>query len=219
MLRWTRTHLTYANVMATFAAVAAVGGGALAIGAVPDSKGRINACYTAKGKKKGQLRLRVSGKKCGKGQKSVTWNQTGPSGSPDTPAAVLAKVKGVDGAGSGLDADRVDGADSSAFTRSQWVVVDGDPTAPAVVRSSGGVTVTRVGADDNGTFNVVFPRDVSGCAYSATISDGTLANAQTYTFEGDITTNLSLNARTITVKTNNPISANDDQPFSLVAIC
>src|SRR5215207_70768 len=33
----------------------------------------------------------------------------GPSGSPDTPARVLEKLSGVDGAGSGLDADRVDG--------------------------------------------------------------------------------------------------------------
>jgi hypothetical protein len=38
----------------------------------------------------------------------------GPAGSPDTPAQVLEKVSTVDGAGSGLDADRVDGGDPVA---------------------------------------------------------------------------------------------------------
>lgn len=40
---------------------------------------------------------------------------TGPAGSPDTPAQVLAKIKQVDGSGSGLDADSLDGIDSSVF--------------------------------------------------------------------------------------------------------
>ena len=40
---------------------------------------------------------------------------TGPAGSPDTPAQVLAKLVQVDGTGSGLDADKLDGMDSTAF--------------------------------------------------------------------------------------------------------
>ncbi len=39
----------------------------------------------------------------------------GTSGSPDTPAQVLAKLLQVDGSGSGLDADLLDGQDSSSF--------------------------------------------------------------------------------------------------------
>src|SRR5262245_29188358 len=39
----------------------------------------------------------------------------GPPGSPDTPAMVLAKLVQVDGSGSGLDADLLDGQDSSYY--------------------------------------------------------------------------------------------------------
>jgi hypothetical protein len=51
---------------------------------------------------------------------------TGPSGSPDSPADVLAKIKTVDGAGSGLDADRLGGQDPSAFASASAAVLDGD---------------------------------------------------------------------------------------------
>jgi hypothetical protein len=41
---------------------------------------------------------------------------TGEPGAPDTPEEVLAKIKQVDGAGSGLDADTLDSAELSALT-------------------------------------------------------------------------------------------------------
>src|SRR4051812_19539726 len=41
----------------------------------------------------------------------------GPAGSPDTPAQVLAKLVQVDGAGSTLDADTLEGSDAAAFQR------------------------------------------------------------------------------------------------------
>ena len=41
---------------------------------------------------------------------------TGPQGSPDTAAQVLTKIKTVDGSGSGLDADLLDGINSDRFT-------------------------------------------------------------------------------------------------------
>ena len=43
---------------------------------------------------------------------------TGPAGSPDTSAQVLTKIKTVDGSGSGLDADLLDGIQASSFLRS-----------------------------------------------------------------------------------------------------
>jgi hypothetical protein len=43
---------------------------------------------------------------------------TGPAGSPDTAAQVLTKIKTVDGSGSGLDADTVDGLQAASFLRS-----------------------------------------------------------------------------------------------------
>ena len=75
-----RVRLTYANVMATIAAFAAIGGGAFAIGAVPDREGRIKACFVPKGKAKGDVRILVSGSKCRKGEAKVTWNQRGRRG-------------------------------------------------------------------------------------------------------------------------------------------
>jgi hypothetical protein len=80
MHRQLRVRLTYANVMATVAAFAAIGGGAFAIGAVPDREGRIKACFVPKGKVKGDVRLLVSGSKCRKGEAKVTWNQRGRRG-------------------------------------------------------------------------------------------------------------------------------------------
>lgn len=75
-----RGRLTYANVMATAAVVIAVGGGTWAIGAIPDSEGRINACYVPRDvvrtqqvgnrrvrrvvKCKGEVRLLVTGTRC-----------------------------------------------------------------------------------------------------------------------------------------------------------
>lgn len=46
----------------------------------------------------------------------------GPAGSPDTPEDILGKLQQADGAGSGLDADRIDGLDSSAFVPAGAVV-------------------------------------------------------------------------------------------------
>lgn len=79
MLGKLRDRLTYANVMATIAVFAAVGGGAFAVGAIPDGEGKINACYVPSGKKKGHVRL-VTKAKCRRGERHVAWNQRGESG-------------------------------------------------------------------------------------------------------------------------------------------
>lgn len=84
--------MTYANVTATAAMIAAVGGGALASGAIPDAEDRIPACYvpkTIKHKVKGKLRvvksagairLLVKGSRCPKGERKLSWAQRGPAG-------------------------------------------------------------------------------------------------------------------------------------------
>jgi hypothetical protein len=75
-----------ALVVSLIALVAAVSG--LAVAAVPDSSGRIAACYS---KKSGKVRLLVKGSRCPRGQKLIRWNQRGPAGvagaagSPGTP--------------------------------------------------------------------------------------------------------------------------------------
>ena len=60
----------------------------------------------------------------------------GADGSPDTAAEVLAKLVTVDGAGSGLDADRLDGSHAGAFAKLTGATFTGTLTAPNFVSSS-----------------------------------------------------------------------------------
>jgi hypothetical protein len=75
-----RATLSYANVMSTVAVFAAITGGAYAVAAIPSGGGQIDACYFKSGKKKGQVRLLVSGTKCRKGETKLAWNQQGLQG-------------------------------------------------------------------------------------------------------------------------------------------
>ena len=60
----------------------------------------------------------------------------GADGSPDTAAQVLAKLVSVDGSGSGLDADLLDGSHASAFALLSGAIFSGTVTAPNFVSSS-----------------------------------------------------------------------------------
>ncbi len=60
----------------------------------------------------------------------------GADGSPDTAAQVLAKLVTVDGAGSGLNADLLDGTQASAFARLSGASFTGAVSAPGFVSSS-----------------------------------------------------------------------------------
>jgi hypothetical protein len=95
--------LTYGNVVATLALVVAVAGGGWAIGKLPDSQGRITACYVPKDvkkrvtvrgrrvtrvvKRKGSVRMLVTGTRCTRGEAKLVWNQRGPQGPPGAPGA------------------------------------------------------------------------------------------------------------------------------------
>ena len=67
-----------------------------------------------------------------------------------------------------LNADTVDGKDSSAIGRELWAVVDSDRT---IVRSNG-VISRWADAPYRGWYHVTFDRDVSKCAYVATTTNG-----------------------------------------------
>ena len=60
----------------------------------------------------------------------------GADGSPDTAAQVLAKLVTVDGPGSGLNADKLDGNQASAFANLSGSTFTGTVTAPNFVSSS-----------------------------------------------------------------------------------
>ncbi|WP_375568358.1 tail fiber domain-containing protein [Seohaeicola saemankumensis] len=60
----------------------------------------------------------------------------GADGSPDSAAQILAKLVTVDGAGSGLDADLLDGIQASAFALLSGATFTGTVTAPDFVTTS-----------------------------------------------------------------------------------
>lgn len=68
----------------------------------------------------------------------------GANGSPDTAAQVRDKLKTVDGSGSGIDADRLDGLHASSFARLSGATFSGTVTAPNFVSSSDARLKTNV---------------------------------------------------------------------------
>lgn len=71
------SHLTYANVMATFAAFFALGGGAFAVVGIPGRDGKVHGCYA---KKTGALRVVKEGKRCRRGERAIAWGAVGKRG-------------------------------------------------------------------------------------------------------------------------------------------
>jgi hypothetical protein len=69
-----------AMVVALLALVAAVGGGAFAVAAIPAADGSIKACYKKSGKQKGSLRVIDSNGRCARTEKTLTWRQNGSPG-------------------------------------------------------------------------------------------------------------------------------------------
>jgi hypothetical protein len=78
MLAKLRAALTYANVTATIAMFAALGGGAFAASSLVGPNGTVNGCVNTKA---GSTRVVKLGKKCRKGERRLTWSQQGPQGS------------------------------------------------------------------------------------------------------------------------------------------
>jgi hypothetical protein len=66
-----------------------------------------------------------------------------------------------------LNADRLDGLDSTEVGREPWALVDGDG-GPAFIRQNGATAVTRVGPGD---YRVQFSRDVNTCSFQVTSDD------------------------------------------------
>jgi hypothetical protein len=165
MSKLLRQPLTFGHAAVLVLVVAVVGGGAFAVAAIPGPDGRIKACVKKSGAGKGAVRVIDHNRACSRRERTLSWNQQGPpgapgtpgtpgtagapgqpgedgpAGSPDTPAQVLAKVKDVDGTGSGLNADQLDGTDESEFLRASRIklgfeVIHDDATQNTILSSS-----------------------------------------------------------------------------------
>jgi hypothetical protein len=132
-----RSHLTYANVLSTLCLFLLLGGAAYAAtglskdsvgsreitaGAVRNAELADNAVTSPKVKDgslleadfaPGQLPAGPKGEPGAPGADGAR----GADGSPDTPAQVRDKLAQVDGSGSGIDADAIDGIDSGGLGR------------------------------------------------------------------------------------------------------
>ena len=141
-MRWfVRSHLTYANVMATIAVFVAFGGSAFAAsyvitkssqikdGAVTSSDVKNNSLTGLDVKDRSLTQSdfigSVQGPQGSQGPKGEAGAQglPGQPGSPDSPQQVLDKLKQVDGPGSGLNADLLDGLNADAILGGGAVVL------------------------------------------------------------------------------------------------
>jgi hypothetical protein len=147
-MKQVRRHISYANVAATLALVLALSGGAIAATGGFASGGRLQACVNHEG----GLKLLKSGQKCKRGQKLVSWNQTGPAG-----------PKGATGATGSAGAPGAPGAPGTPAT-TLWA----EYTAGGLVASSG---VTNVAGNAEARV-FTFNRDISRCGVSASLNEG-----------------------------------------------
>lgn len=122
----------------------------------------------------------------------------GPAGSADTAAQVLAKLVTVDGSGSNLDADKLDGIHASSFLRS-----DTSDSASGALSFNSGVTIGNAGGTigganfNNGWFKIgtssggwTFDSNefyVAGAGIIGALSGGSISFATSPTFNANIT--------------------------------
>ena len=136
MLARLHAHLTFANVVSFAALFIALSGGAYALtiprnsvgakqlkkSAVTRSKIKKGAVTSAKVKDRSLLATDLKAGQLPAGPQGPTGatglkGSPGQGGSPDTPQQVLAKLTQVDGSGSGLGGDTIDGFDSAVLAK------------------------------------------------------------------------------------------------------
>jgi len=192
-MRRVRTHLSYANVMATVAVFIALGGTSYAVTQLPrNSVGsqqiRTGAVGTSE-LRTGAVRSRdirdrsVALRDISTGARRSLRGKTGATGPPGPPgpaAATLAAAVTADG----------------TFTRSQG--------------TSGGRTTHA----SPGVYKIDFNRDISTCYVLATIAT-TRGNAT----GGEITSEIGADARSVTVRTGDSNGAAADLPFHVIVTC
>ena len=102
----------------------------------------------------------------------------GADGSPDTAAQVLAKLITVDGAGSGLDADLLDGQSSAFFAPVASPTFTGDPKAPTPTAGDNDTSIaTTAFVTAAANLRVLKAGDTMTGLLTASGSTGAIANA------------------------------------------
>jgi hypothetical protein len=167
-----RRHFRRASLAVTGVVLVAFAGAVTYALADIGGGGVINGCYKSVN---GQLRvIDPATDNCLPSETAISWSQTGPQGppgpqgpqgpqgpkgdpgSPDTPQQVLDKLKTVDGAGSGLDADLFGGFALTAFQRRvtgtcgagqyvQSIAADGGVSCGTDANSGGDITGVTAG--------------------------------------------------------------------------
>jgi hypothetical protein len=184
-----------ALIVSIMALVLAMGG--FAVAAIPDGSGVIHGCYK---KKKGTLRL-VSGTKCKKSEKSISWNEKGQPG-----------TAGAQGAQGG----KGDKGDAGTPATVLWAVVN---AAGTLSRGSSHVVSTTKNTDP-GRYTVKFDTDVSGCAYTASRGAPSPTTPPSYPTPGEATVApLGTDATAVYVAVADSSGALANAPFYVAAFC
>jgi hypothetical protein len=108
------------------------------------------------------IRLLKAGRSCKKGQKAVSWNQTGPAGAPG--------AKGAPGAGGATGSAGPKGVEGPKGASGEPANIKwGDIGADAKVQAGNGVVAAAFSSNH---YVVAFNSDVTNCAVVATPTGG-----------------------------------------------
>jgi type VI protein secretion system component Hcp len=200
MLARLRSHLTYANVIASLALFLALGGGAYAaVSAIPSADGTIHGCYATSD---GALRVIAAGHACTKHEKVLAWNEegrrgatgargttgaTGPQGAAGAQgpagaagAAWLAGAAGVNGTDGAIGPAGPQGpgapVPATAVDDSDYVLTLNEPGGTITVPlSSFLVSVMPDGTSGDWSLTFVRPHDDVSAKLAKLVAAGTLA--------------------------------------------
>jgi Collagen triple helix repeat (20 copies) len=190
----------------------AIAGGVTYAVADIGSGGVINGCYKSQN---GQLRLiDPATDSCNPSETPISWSQTGahgPKGDKGDPGRQ--GPAGPQGP-TGPQGPKGDKGDPGPAATPLFAVVDGRASPPTIARGAHATSVESVGT---GNFRVFFDRNISNCAYVATIG---LPGGVDTEEPGFITTVTALmSASAVFVTTDDTTGASANRSFHLQVIC
>jgi hypothetical protein len=227
MLRAVRSHLTYANMMATGAMFVALGGGAYALDGPAGNSGVFHGCVN---NRTGVLRVVKGANSCAKahgrgkhrdpGETAISWSQQGPPGQPG-----LQGLQGTPGQKGdlGTPGQKGDpGTPGQNATKLFAYVDDFSASAAAAVQYGNGVTGVIDPTGDN-EYTVTFDRSLQNCVVEAQPGFGDpTGNAAANDAVGLITMDQGGQHDQVGVQFTRPSVTNDpvvDTSFMITAFC